>query len=975
VSIVGNSYLVPLVKGKSDLLRMPQELANDLGMQGPLTATAIMPSGRKLPIRLNTTDRTVVGLGPWLKTCENEDIRSVRFEILSDNPFTFAVDFSNQAPDLTGTTEHANICRPEHGLYLGGKLLPEFYELIRTTEAMAVEECDLLRHVFICGSTGSGKTVLAKCFIEEAAQRHIPVIAIDLKGDISSMSILVSGEDPAGLVAWVPPKKDESQEARAAAAAAQHKANLERWGLSHKDIDHLRKEVAINVFTPRSNAGFRLALSAFVEPPADLEKLIDKDPDSFENIIQFMAETFVSRLALNRKKADKAKGYIYEIIKTCWTRGVSLRGYNGIKQVLDEVRLGHLGIGQIGGMQTDEFISQKDREDISAAINTLLTGAQRLWFQGFPLDIESLINPDNYDGRTPVTIVYIQHLGFQDQAYVVGYIAYLIWFWMRRHGGADEPRLVFYIDEIGGGGGKEAFFPSVATSPSKPALNSLLRQGRAFGVCCMFATQSPGDIDYRAMGQCGTWAVGQLRKQRERKKIEEGAGTAELDFELASQHIANFEAGQFWINTPSLASAIFEERWLMHWHHALSPEEVERLKENYEKESYVLFEEVEKSLRAKKPSTAKNLLESIINGYRFSVLCAKAYLQLGRVLYDMGDYGNAIKKLEDMIRYRMEAEEVGEAYFLIGKCKEQQGCFSDAVEEFAKVAESGASEDVKENALSHEQYCKNRASWLELTEVQKFFWWIVGRKPNDKILTRLQIKDKDLLEEQFEAILQEQDFSIPDPIDFQELVEVGKKADAEQLEKNAEQVKAERWARDQAPKIEALLKEGALMEASLACKRTIQRLQDAHALAPPSVISVIEKCNRHGEEKSRDLNKKLVMLDARQFEFEIANLFRLKGYESFPTRLTGDDGVDVFASKDNEKVIIQCKRWRHPVGRNKVDELAGVKARYGIQRAILATTSSFSEGAKEAARKNRIELWDFSRIRQEWLMVFTESHN
>jgi len=972
LSIVGKSYLIPLVRGKSDLLRIPEKMVKDLGIEEPITVRATKPDGCNLPIRYNPIDRTILGLGSWLKTCNDKEARSVRLEILSEDPCTFGVKFSDQAPDLAGDTENTKIYRPGKGLYLGGKLLPELYELIRTNEPIVVEESDLLRHIFICGTTGSGKTVLAKVVIEEAALKGIPVIAIDLKGDISSMAILSSGENPADLVPWVTPRREESREARAAATATQHKANLERWGLNHKDVDQLRKKVTINVFTPRLNAGFRLALSAFVEPPADLKKLIDKDPDSFENIIQFMAETFVSRLGLNKRKADKAKGYIYEIIRTCWDKGVSLRGYNGIKHVLDEVISPHLGIEQIGGMQTDQFISQRDRDNISTAINTLLTGAQKLWFQGFPLDIENLINPANYNGRTPVTIVYIQHLAFQDQAYVVGYIAYLIWFWMRRHGGADEPRLIFYIDEIGGGGGKEAFFPSVATSPSKPALNSLVRQGRSFGVCCMFATQSPGDIDYRAMGQCGTWAVGQLRKKRERKKIEEGAGTAELDFELASQHIANFGAGQFWVNAPSLAApAIFEERWLMHWHHTLSPEEVERLKENYEKEVYVLFEEAEKSLRSKKPSEARSFLESIINSYRFSSLCVKAYLQLGRVLYDMGDYDNAIKKLEDMIKYRMEAEEIGEAYFLIGKCKEQQGRFSDAAGEFAKVAESGACNKVKENAHSHEQYCKNRASWPELTKVEQFFWWIIGRKPDDTVLTRLQIKDKELLEQQFRAMLQEQDFSVPDPIDFQELIKAAKKAAVKQAKRSAEQVKAERWATDQVPQIESLLKQNALNEAFKVCERIIRRLNDTGSRAPSSIILVFEKAKACCEEKFRALRKKLLMLDARQFEFEIANLFRRKGYKSFPTKVTADDGVDVFASNDDERVIIQCKRWKRPVGRDKVDELAGVKTRYGSQRAILVTTSTFSYDAKEAARKNGIELWDFSRLRQEWQMVST----
>jgi HJR/Mrr/RecB family endonuclease len=969
MSIMGKSYLIPLVKGKSDLLRIPEELAKDLsnlGIHGSISCTCSKPDGRKLPVRINIGDRTIIGLESWLKEPKDEDIRSVRLEGKSDTPCSFAVDFSKESVQPVGDTEPIKIHRPEQGLYLGGKLLPEFFKLVRTRETIAVEETDLLKQVFICGAVGSGKTVLAKIFIEEAAFKGIPVIAIDLKGDISSMGIVFSGEDTTELIPWVTSRKDESKEAIAANLAEKHKTKLQRWDLNDRDVNDFKKKVAVNVFTPRSNAGFRLALSAFVEPPDNLERLKEKDPDSFESVIGFMAETFVSRLTLTKKKADKAKGYVYEIIKAFWSKGESLRGYNGIKQVLDEVRSDHLGIKQIGGMDTNEYISQKDRDEISSAINALLIGVQKLWFQGFPLNIEELTNPDNYDGKTPVTIINIKHLNFQDQAYVVGYIAYLIWFWMRKLGGVDKPRLIFYIDEIGGGGSKEAFFPSVAISPSKPALNSLLRQGRSFGVCCMFATQCPGDIDYRALGQCGTWAVGQLKTDRDRGKIKQGAGIADLEFETASQFIPTLNTGQFVINTPSLSWFVMEERWLKHLHRVLSQEDIERLKENYEKEVHTLFEEAQKCANSKNGPTAKNLLESIISGYRFSTLCPKAYLLLGKVLYDISDYENAIKKLEDMIKRRMEAEEIGEAYFLIGKCKEQQERFGEATIDFAKVASSAANEETKSIAFNHEQYCKNRTIWSELSAFQKFSWWVIGRKPDNASLIRLQSKDKELLEERFTTLLQEQDFSIPEPIDFDALIEARKEVDEKLKEKSTEQVKAERWAAEQVPKIEAFLKEGPLTDAFSTCRRIIQHLQDANAFAPSSVIEILERCNKLSEEKSEDLNKKILLIEARQFEFEIANLFRLKGYTSFTTRATGDDGVDVFASNENEKVIIQCKRWKRPVGRDKIDELAGVKSRYGCPKALLVTTSAFSDDAKRAAREHNIELWDFARIRREW---------
>lgn len=48
----------------------------------------------------------------------------------------------------------------------------------------------------------------------------------------------------------------------------------------------------------------------------------------------------------------------------------------------------------------------------------------------------------------------------------------------------------------------------------------LLRQARKYGVCCLLATQSPGDIDYKALGQVGTIAIGKLTTPQEVRKVE-----------------------------------------------------------------------------------------------------------------------------------------------------------------------------------------------------------------------------------------------------------------------------------------------------------------------------------------------------------------------------------------------------------------------------------------------------------------------
>ena len=107
----------------------------------------------------------------------------------------------------------------------------------------------------------------------------------------------------------------------------------------------------------------------------------------------------------------------------------------------------------------------------------------------------------------------------------------------------------------------------------------------------------------------------------------------------------------------------------------------------------------------------------------------------------------------------------------------------------------------------------------------------------------------------------------------------------------------------------------------------------------------------------------VLQIEAREFEYDIARLVTKMGYRAYATKATGDDGVDVFATKDGERLVIQCKRWRNKaVGRAVVDELGGTARRYEATGAILATTSYFSEDAIKAAQELKITLWDFDRL-------------
>ncbi|MEZ8113008.1 MAG: DUF853 family protein, partial [Candidatus Poseidoniaceae archaeon] len=73
------------------------------------------------------------------------------------------------------------------GLYLGKRR--------DTGEPIDIAPQILARHAAMLGSTGSGKTVMAKALIEEAALAKIPSLIIDPQGDLARLALGIAPDD------------------------------------------------------------------------------------------------------------------------------------------------------------------------------------------------------------------------------------------------------------------------------------------------------------------------------------------------------------------------------------------------------------------------------------------------------------------------------------------------------------------------------------------------------------------------------------------------------------------------------------------------------------------------------------------------------------------------------------------------------------------------------------------------------------
>ena len=463
-----------------------------------------------------------------------------------------------------------------YDLYIGKYIGPNGM----TGEVYQHKLSNLITHTFICGGSGSGKTVIGKAIIEEAALKGIPSIVVDLKGDLSSLA-LSFGELNASIVApWVE-VEDKSTLGRIALAEANtFRKLLWSWGLAESNVREFSNQVAVEIFTPRSELGRRVSIPLISSPPPDINKLFDEDPDTASVMVTSMAEALVRRVIPSGQR-DRETDFVTALIEHAWRNGIDLTGEAGLGQLISMileppfVTIGVLGI--------DDHIPENRRQRLAQAVNGQLVGAAANWVRGEEMSIDKLVGANRVDGKTQISVISLAHItDFEDQSFVVAQIAFAINAWMRKQGsapGGNRPRLLFFLDEIGGGGGKTAFYPTYPyTSTCKPALNILVKQGRAFGVGCILATQNPGDIDYKGLSNCATWIVGKLQTIRDREKVREGLTDAEFSPSDLAKKLARPKTGEFMLLNKEGDVHFIKERWLLTYHCTLSPEQLRRYK-------------------------------------------------------------------------------------------------------------------------------------------------------------------------------------------------------------------------------------------------------------------------------------------------------------------------------------------------------------------------------------------------------------
>ncbi|HAS84832.1 MAG TPA: hypothetical protein DCS23_02015 [Candidatus Yonathbacteria bacterium] len=102
-----------------------------------------------------------------------------------------------------------------------------------------------------------------------------------------------------------------------------------------------------------------------------------------------------------------------------------------------------------------------------------------------------------------------------------------------------------------------------------------------------------------------------------------------------------------------------------------------------------------------------------------------------------------------------------------------------------------------------------------------------------------------------------------------------------------------------------------------------------------------------------------------EFENLVARLYSAMGYASKRVGGSGDQGADVIANKNGESILIQAKCYQDPVDNKAVQQAVAGRVHYGCTRAVVITTSYFTQGAIALAKSNSVELIDGGLLKRK----------
>lgn len=111
--------------------------------------------------------------------------------------------------------------------------------------------------------------------------------------------------------------------------------------------------------------------------------------------------------------------------------------------------------------------------------------------------------------------------------------------------------------------------------------------------------------------------------------------------------------------------------------------------------------------------------------------------------------------------------------------------------------------------------------------------------------------------------------------------------------------------------------------------------------------------------------EKVDYMEGHNFEYFCADLLTQNHFSNVEvTRGSGDQGVDIIATRDGIKYAIQCKCYSQNIGNKAVQEVFAGKTFYNCHVAAVLTNQYFTSSAQALAESNGVLLWDRDKLEE-----------
>jgi hypothetical protein len=388
----------------------------------------------------------------------------------------------------------------------------------------------LHRHLMALGASGSGKTVLCKCIMEEAVRHGIPVVIVDPQGDISSLALKGDPE------------------------------TIESHGIPLTMQEEYLDKARIAIFTPASSKGIPISVNPLSFP--------SKDTPHEEAILalDMIATSLSSFLGydLNSDAGKGAKAYLFTLLEHLWRKGETIKDMAHMAEIV-------LNPPSEIAQMLQNFVTKREPQEIARKLRFLTVGTPSLMFQkGVQIDMDMFM--DRSDGKVPLNIIYLNTLSStNDKQFFLATLLRELYCWMLKNP-SEDIQLLLYVDEIA-----PYIPPYPRNPPPKEAYAFLFKQARKYGVGLVAATQNITDIDYKALAQVNTWCLGRMMTRQDIARVKQIIQSIDpIHAETVLQKLPSLQTGEFLMLSPDVYDNVvnFQVRWLVTNHLTLDEQDI-----------------------------------------------------------------------------------------------------------------------------------------------------------------------------------------------------------------------------------------------------------------------------------------------------------------------------------------------------------------------------------------------------------------